>query len=83
MDLLPVTPMRDIRLEIKFRNNLILRRVEDAGYRSLMQICKKNRINYSNLAAFLGLGVSSPRTFCRNRVGSGGRLPRRWAVSAS
>lgn len=58
---------KDIRLEIKARNNLVLKRVESAGFKSLKQFCETHGLSYSEVAAIVAMTKSPLSVRTRNR----------------
>ncbi len=47
--------MTDYRIDLKIRNNLILKRIEQCGYNSINDFCKKNKISYRALSDLVNL----------------------------
>ena len=41
--------MKDYRLEIKVKNNVVLKRIEDMGYDSIFVFCREKKLTYSSV----------------------------------
>lgn len=52
--------MNEYRIDIKVRNNLILKKIEEAGYKNLGELCSKNNIKfkYSTINSILNMKKS-------------------------
>jgi RNA polymerase sigma factor (sigma-70 family) len=50
--------MKDFRLDLKLRNNRILRRIEALGFRNVAQFCKAHDLHQSELGSLIGLKLS-------------------------
>lgn len=51
----PRNPGNEYRIDIKVRNNLILKRVEEMGYRSIAAFCKAHSISYLTLVKTINM----------------------------
>jgi RNA polymerase sigma factor (sigma-70 family) len=79
--------MRDIRIDIKARNNLILEAIENAGYSSPWAFCRANpEVPYQTLCALVGMRIS-PTKWRRSGAGpptrsapGGSLLIREWRL---
>lgn len=52
------SPQKDYRIEIKVRNNWLLKKIEDAGYKSVSQFCKANKLDHSRVGAVINLKIA-------------------------
>jgi RNA polymerase sigma factor (sigma-70 family) len=50
--------MSEYRIDIKVRNNLIIRKIEKLGYKSISEFCRKNKLNESLLGRILAMKES-------------------------
>lgn len=49
----------EYRIDIKVRNNLILEKIEQAGYKTISEFCKKTGINYQYLCRLIALKMGA------------------------
>ncbi len=47
--------MNEYRVEVKVKNNLILKRIEQAGYKTIGEFCRKNKLSGTSLGKIVNL----------------------------
>jgi len=57
--------MKDYRLEIKVRNNPVLKRIEELGYESPVAFCKAHKLNYQTVNKIISFKISFYTKFGR------------------
>lgn len=55
-------PQKDYRIEVKVRNNWLLKKIEDAGYENVSQFCKAHKLIHSRVGEFINLKISPINT---------------------
>lgn len=51
-------PQKDYRIEVKVRNNWLLKKIEDAGYENVSQFCKAHKLDPSRVGVFINLKLA-------------------------
>jgi RNA polymerase sigma factor (sigma-70 family) len=57
----------DVRVTVKFRNNLLLSAIERAGYKSLAELARKMGVNYQDVTKFVGMKTPARRKRSRDK----------------
>lgn len=54
-------PTRDVRVEVRFRNNLILRAMKEAGIKTIKELSDRSRVPYTLVCALIGMRAPACR----------------------
>jgi RNA polymerase sigma factor (sigma-70 family) len=52
-------PTRDVRVEIRFKNNLILRAMKEAGIKTVKELADRSGVPYNSVCALIGMRASA------------------------
>ena len=52
------TQQKDYRIEVKVKNNWLLKKIEAAGFDNVSQFCKKNKLCYNSVIKFANLKIT-------------------------